>query len=809
MRLISLHLWNLRSYEDATVEFGEGVNLFEGDIGSGKSTILLAIEFALFGLAEVASRSLLRHGEKEGGVELVFSVRDRTVKATRRLRRTSTGATVKGCSIEVDGKTQELSSNEMRQRVLEVLEYGERRNPRARLDIFTYSTYTPQEDMRTVLAVDTKMHNQRKETLRRALDIEEYSQAAVNLDAVRLQLDRDADVLTGMAKDLEELRDELTRAREELEEERQRACDYTEDLGTAAETMKRSTTRMDEVREGERRYRTALDAARQAEAELARADAELREASVRLEGALRSADELEEVRRKLEGHTSSLEDLESLERHHGKVTEIRDELVKARSDLDRTMADLEKARAALRSVEEMASTIEGTEDHEGQLKAEREEADSIRAEKAKMEQMVLGLTEEIEGIETEDQELTSLEGEARCPRCRQPLTEEHLNTLLSENRRRRNDIMSRMREAASRTNRLSEELEAGNAKIEELEALAEERRRTLQELERAREDAKQVEELTARLEEHPALSLEKELETLEAGLDPDRLAELRQLAGAVNELRDAEERLERALEDRPSHEEGRRIALEAHASAKADAEKAEGELEEAKGVWDPEEAERVREEHERALKEEEGLRSKVTHQEDLVRRLGNNVSDLEEKVRQREGVLERRELHAHVSAWLSDRVIPAVRAMERSVMAMMADEMDAAASNWFNQLVEDPDLVLTIDEDFVPVVSHQDYEMDLAALSGGERTAAAFAYRLALNGLVRAHATPGQSNLLMLDEPTDGFSREQLARMGNVFSELDAEQVVIVSHDRELKHFADRVYLVEKGAGASTVLQVA
>ncbi len=142
-------------------------------------------------------------------------------------------------------------------------------------------------------------------------------------------------------------------------------------------------------------------------------------------------------------------------------------------------------------------------------------------------------------------------------------------------------------------------------------------------------------------------------------------------------------------------------------------------------------------------------------------------------------------------------------------MAMMADEMDAAASNWFNQLVEDPDLVLTIDEDFVPVVSHQDYEMDLAALSGGERTAAAFAYRLALNGLVRAHATPGQSNLLMLDEPTDGFSREQLARMGNVFSELDAEQVVIVSHDRELKHFADRVYLVEKGAGVSTVLQVA
>jgi exonuclease SbcC len=239
------------------------------------------------------------------------------------------------------------------------------------------------------------------------------------------------------------------------------------------------------------------------------------------------------------------------------------------------------------------------------------------------------------------------------------------------------------------------------------------------------------------------------------------------------------------------------------------AQRATEELDAAKVTWDTGEMDRLREEHEAALKAEEGLRSRIAHQEDLLRRMVRNVEGLEDKVERRRGVLERRELHVHVSDWLSDRLVPAVRAMERSVMAMMADEMDAAASDWFNQLVEDPDLVLTVDEDFVPVVTHQDYEMDLGALSGGERTAAAFAYRLALNGLVRTHATPGQSNLLMLDEPTDGFSREQLARMGYVFSELAAEQVVVVSHDRELRAFADRVYLVEKGTGASTVRQVA
>ena len=116
--------------------------------------------------------------------------------------------------------------------------------------------------------------------------------------------------------------------------------------------------------------------------------------------------------------------------------------------------------------------------------------------------------------------------------------------------------------------------------------------------------------------------------------------------------------------------------------------------------------------------------------------------------------------------------------------------------------------VLSIDEDFVPVVTHQDFEMDLGALSGGERTAAAFAYRLALNGLVRSHATPGQRNMLMLDEPTDGFSREQVVRMGGVLRDLDADQVVIVSHDRELRAFANHVYVVHKAGGASQVAPV-
>ena len=64
MLLQQLRLQNIRSYLDETIEFPEGTTLLSGDIGSGKSTILLAIEFALFGSSrpELPAESLLRKG---------------------------------------------------------------------------------------------------------------------------------------------------------------------------------------------------------------------------------------------------------------------------------------------------------------------------------------------------------------------------------------------------------------------------------------------------------------------------------------------------------------------------------------------------------------------------------------------------------------------------------------------------------------------------------------------------------------------------------------------------------------------------
>lgn len=93
-----LRMENIRSYRKAEVEFPGGKTLFEGDIGSGKSTILMAVEFALFGLGSARASSLLRFGESRGSVELEFEAGGKDYHVRRVLARKS------GSIQQVEGK---------------------------------------------------------------------------------------------------------------------------------------------------------------------------------------------------------------------------------------------------------------------------------------------------------------------------------------------------------------------------------------------------------------------------------------------------------------------------------------------------------------------------------------------------------------------------------------------------------------------------------------------------------------------------------------------------------------------------------
>jgi len=71
-------------------------------------------------------------------------------------------------------------------------------------------------------------------------------------------------------------------------------------------------------------------------------------------------------------------------------------------------------------------------------------------------------------------------------------------------------------------------------------------------------------------------------------------------------------------------------------------------------------------------------------------------------------------------------------------MLTLKDEFSRLFSKWFSMLVSET-LTAKLDDSFSPIIEQQDYELDYAFLSGGERTAIALAYRLSLNQVINSY----------------------------------------------------------------------
>ncbi|NIR87565.1 SMC family ATPase, partial [Candidatus Bathyarchaeota archaeon] len=92
MRIKSVQLENIRSHVKTTVPFARGFNCLVGGLGRGKSSILYAIDFVLFG--EPLGRSydyLLRDGEDIGKVTMKFVHGGKTYTLQRALKRKGRG----------------------------------------------------------------------------------------------------------------------------------------------------------------------------------------------------------------------------------------------------------------------------------------------------------------------------------------------------------------------------------------------------------------------------------------------------------------------------------------------------------------------------------------------------------------------------------------------------------------------------------------------------------------------------------------------------------------------------------------------
>ncbi|NJL44212.1 MAG: hypothetical protein HC945_02775 [Nitrosarchaeum sp.] len=158
--------------------------------------------------------------------------------------------------------------------------------------------------------------------------------------------------------------------------------------------------------------------------------------------------------------------------------------------------------------------------------------------------------------------------------------------------------------------------------------------------------------------------------------------------------------------------------------------------------------------------------------------------------------------------WLQAAFQNMVFVMERALLLGIYHEFNAQFKHWFSCMIDEEVLAVRLDESFSPCVQQNGFETGVENLSGGERTALALAYRLALNASINSLVGSMRTrDFIILDEPTDGFSREQLDRLRDVFEQLRVRQVIIVSHEAQIESFVDHVVRVVKEGHVSRIAQ--
>src|SRR3989344_7880476 len=176
MILKKVILKNIRSFIDEEINFSEGSLLLSGDIGAGKSTILYAIDFALFGTrrGEISGSELLRNGKNQGSVELQFELDGKEIIIKRTLHRGRNISQEHG-SITINSNSYEYMPTELKAKILDMLGYPQELIKK-NIPIFRYTVYTPQDQMKSIL-FDAE---NRLESLRKIFNVDKYSRIRNN-----------------------------------------------------------------------------------------------------------------------------------------------------------------------------------------------------------------------------------------------------------------------------------------------------------------------------------------------------------------------------------------------------------------------------------------------------------------------------------------------------------------------------------------------------------------------------------------------------------------------------------------------------
>lgn len=679
MKLKKIKLKNIRSYESAEIEFPEGSFLLSGDIGSGKTSILLAIEYALFGLQPGQKGSaLLRNRAHLGEVILEFEMDGDQIIIERRLKRESKSVSNDYSAITINGKKIEHSVTELKTKILSLLRYPSEFIKKNNI-LYRYTVYTPQEQMKQIVLEDPEI---RLNILGHVFGIDKYKRTRENLTILLNRLKEDSKFLQLEIKALDE-----DKAKIEL-------------------TKNLISNLQGKIDRQQLELSESMEKRRIIEKEL-----------LELEGKIKEKETFEK----------------ELEKANISLAYKKDNLI----TIEKEFLNLQKTI----SEHEVSFNEENLKELIKIISAKKEEIEKLNSKYIEVSSRINSLEQNKQAILEKKNRVFKID---ICPTCLQNVPHTHKHNIINEAEKELVEVIkaiSKLEEEKKTTKELFDKSKLGLPKMEEEKTQLEILKSKIVFIEKSRKGIEEINKARKTLENDVALLSSHMSKLKESILEFSKFANLSRMAN---------EELAKALKQEKLSE----ILLA-------------------------------------ELKKE----LELTNKEVLAMQ-----KSIEEKEKSKKKFMALFEL----SDWLSTHFLGVVNFMERNVMIKLRMEFSKLFSKWFHMLAGES-FEVQLDENFTPVIIQGESEMDYSFLSGGERTAIALAYRLALNQTINSMLSNIKTkDIIILDEPTDGFSELQLDKMRDVLADLNIPQLIIVSHEQKIEGFVETVIRLRKEGNISS-----
>ena len=798
MRLNSLRLQNFRQHVDSYITFDVGLTGIIGENGSGKSTILEAIAWALYGQDAARGkketiRSLRAGPGARVKVELDFELGGHRYRVERGLT---------SAELYLDGSDAPLANS-----LTSVTEVLRRRLGMSRDEFFnTYFTGQKELDVMASMAPA-----ERAQFLSRVLGYERLRAAQ------RLVKDRSR-IVAAEAVGLRLALPDAAHVERVLADASQRLAQANERAGTSALWRERAVADMAAIsprwlaaQQERDQLQEALSELRVAESEAAGYARDVERISRDLAEVVAADDELQRLAEELRPLATLSEELATLDRlaqNEGR----RQALLDTERALEEEVARLRERRAKIETapaleegvtleLEAMRAMLDLVE---GELEAKRTEWVRDRQE---AETKRAALREQYTEVKEHRERLIAAGEDGECPTCERPL-HDHYRTVLDHLDEQMDNLVADGKYFNSRI----EQLDEMPVEVRELD---ERRRTTFEDVDRLmRRLAKvqlAVQELTGMMRElvtreHRLAQVRADRESISGHYDALRhtaarreLERLRPMDARATRLATQIERLPVLESERDraaaglSHAQNRVAILSARRDVLSFSEQSYAEL---------------RQQHDAAAAELHAAEldavaatGEASAAQAAVTRAQLTLEDLT-RVRGQLAALDRqRRLHDELDRAFTD--------LRTDLNGQLRPEMSELASAFLTELTDarydelelDDGYNLTVIEDGIPK----------PVISGGEEDIANLCLRLAISQMIAERA--GQSfSLLVLDEV---FGSLDEARRANVVALLRGlqdrfEQVILITHVEQVREGLDRIISVrfDEETGTSVVTQV-